>query len=260
MHKTLIALLAALLASPADADTLIHNANGIQVGADGKLQRFEALLIGDDGKVVQTFTKVENPAHSGPRIDAGGRTLLPGLIDAHGHVMGLGFGALQLDLTGTSSLADLQQRLKAYATANPDAKWIVGRGWNQELWAEKRFPTAADLDAVVSDRPVWLGRVDGHAAVANSAALKAAGITAATKAPAGGTIDNGLFVDAAMALVEDKIPDPTAAEMDAALAKAQELMLAVGLTAAADMGTSADEWAAMNRAGQAGSLKVRVLA
>ena len=84
----------------------------------------------------------------------------------------LGFSALQLDLTGTTSIADLQARLKAYAAANPDARWILGRGWNQELWAEKRFPTAADLDAVVSDRPVWLGRVDGHAAVANSAAMQ----------------------------------------------------------------------------------------
>ena len=103
--------------------------------------------------------------------------------------MGLGFSALQLDLTGTTSLADLQQRLKAYAAANPDARWIIGRGWNQELWADKRFPTAADLDAVVADRPVWLGRVDGHAAVANSAAMQAAGITARRprRRPAGGS-------------------------------------------------------------------------
>ena len=98
-----------------------------------------------------------------------------------------------------------------------NARWIVGRGWNQELWPEKRFPTAADLDAVVSDRPVWLGRVDGHAAVANSAAMKAAGVTAATPAPAGGRIENGLFVDAAMDLVEPKIPAATPAEADAAL-------------------------------------------
>src|SRR5687768_2465125 len=115
MLKAVLALAAALLASPALADTLIHNANGIQVGADGKLQRFESLLIGDDGKVVRTFTKVQNPAHSGPRIDAQGRTLLPGLIDAHGHVidapgegMGLGLVALRLDLSATGSIADLQ--------------------------------------------------------------------------------------------------------------------------------------------------------
>src|SRR5918997_2387101 len=180
------ALSIALLASPALADTLIHNANGIQVGADGKLQRFESLLIGDDGKVVRTFTKVQNPAHKGPRIDAGGRTLLPGLIDAHGHVMALGLGAIQLDLTGTASLGELQSRLKDYSAANPGSGWIIGRGWNQELWPDKRMPTAADLDAVVADRPVWLSRVDGHAAVGNNLALQRAAISAATASPSGG--------------------------------------------------------------------------
>ena len=259
-----IALATALAAvaaasSPALADTLIHNANGVQVDAQGKLQRFSALLIGDDGKVKRLLVKGEVRPRVSARIDAAGKTLLPGLIDAHGHVMSLGFGALQLDLTGTSSLADLQQRLKTYAAASPGNGWIQGRGWNQELWADKRFPTAADLDAVVSDRPVWLGRVDGHAAVGNSAALRAAGITPETKSPEGGRIESGLFVDAAMTLVESKIPAPTAAAYDAALAKAQELMLANGLTAAADMGTSPDDWAAMTRAGQAGKLNVRVL-
>ncbi|MDQ3074705.1 MAG: amidohydrolase family protein [Pseudomonadota bacterium] len=263
MHTSFFAAAALLLASvstTALADTLVDNANGIQVDARGKLQRFNALVIGNDGRVVKLLAKGDvRPANIDSRIDAGGRTLLPGLIDAHGHVMSLGFGALQLDLTGTTSLGDLQQRLKAYAAANPQAKWILGRGWNQELWADKRFPTAADLDVVVGDRPVWLGRVDGHAAVANSAALTAAGITARTAAPAGGRIENGLFVDAAMELVEGKIPAPDAASYDAALAKAQALMLASGLTAAADMGTSPADWAAMNRAGQAGRLNVRVL-
>jgi len=263
MRTSLFAAAALLLASvstTALADTLIDNANGIQVDAAGKLQHFTGLVIGNDGRVMKLLGKGDaRPAKPDARIDAGGRTLLPGLIDAHGHVMALGFGALQLDLTGTTSIADLQQRLKAYAAANPQAKWILGRGWNQELWSDKRFPTAADLDAVVSDRPVWLGRVDGHASVGNSAALKAAGITAQTKAPAGGRIENGLFVDAAAELVESKIPAPDAAAYDAALAKAQELMLATGLTAAADMGTSPADWAAMNRAGQAGTLHVRIL-
>ena len=255
----LAALLASAATSPAQADTLIDNANGVQVDAAGKLQRFNGLIVGEDGKVKRLLLKGQARPTATVRIDAGGRTLLPGLIDAHGHVLGLGFGALQLDLTGTTSLADLQARLKAYAAANPGAAWIQGRGWNQEMWADKRFPTAADLDSVVIDRPVWLGRVDGHAAVANSAALTAAGVTAATVSPAGGRIENGLLVDAAMALVESKIPAPTPAMFDAAMAKAQELMLANGLTAAADMGTSADDWAAMNRAGAAGTLRARIL-
>ena len=260
MRKTLLALAALLTSSSAFADTIIYNVNGIQVGPDGRLQRFGGIVIDDQGKVEEIIQRTEDlkrPIEH--EIDGGGRTLLPGLIDAHGHVLALGFAALQLDLTGTKSLSDLQQRLKAYAAANPNARWILGRGWNQELWAEKRFPTAADLDAVVSDRPVWLGRVDGHAAIANSAAMQAAGFALNTQAPAGGRIENGLFVDAAMSLVETKIPAPTAAELDAALAKAQELMMSNGLTAAADMGTSPEEWEAMNRAGQAGKLNTRIL-
>ena len=258
MKTSLIALSASLFAAPAFADTLIDNANGVQVGADGKLEHFTGILIGDDGRVKHVLHGEMMKLANTDVVDAGGRTLLPGLIDAHGHVMGLGFAALQLDLTGTTSLADLQARLKAYAAANPDG-WIQGRGWNQEYWSEKNFPTAADLDAVVRDRPVWLGRVDGHAGVANSAATKAAGVTAATRSPAGGRIENGLFVDAAMALVEGKIPAPSQAMVDSALAKAQDLMLSVGLTAAADMGTDADGWAAMNRAGAAGTLKTRIM-
>jgi predicted amidohydrolase YtcJ len=260
MHKPLLALAAALLSSSALADTLVSNVNGIQVGADGKLQHFGSLLIGDDGRVKQVMT---NPTPRLSRFDhminGEGRTLLPGLIDAHGHIMSLGFTALQLDLTGTSSLADLQQRLRAYAVANPGARWIVGRGWNQELWPDKRFPTAADLDSAVSDRPVWLGRVDGHAAIANSAAMKAAGVTAATKAPPGGRIENGLFVDAARELVDKAVPAPSTSDLDQAFAKAQELLLGYGVTATAIMGTPLENWNTMLRSGEAGGLRVRVI-
>ena len=260
MHKPLIALIALAAAAPALADTLVDNVNGVQVGATGKLERFTGILVGDDGKVLKVLHGEKYKLRDGTAVvDGAGRTMLPGLIDAHGHVMGLGFMALQLDLTGTTSLAELQARLKAYAASNPGNGWILGRGWNQELWADKRFPTTADLDAVVGDRPVWLGRVDGHASVANKAAMKAAGVTAATRAPEGGQIINGLFVDKAESLVATFIPAPTPAQYDAALAKAQQLMLSVGLTAAADMGTSGDDWAAMNRAGAAGTLNVRIM-
>ena len=259
MRNTLLALAALLASAPAQADTLISNVNGIQVDAKGKLERFTGILIGDDGKVKRLLHGEMLKLRDTDVVDAKGRTVLPGLIDAHGHVMALGFSALQLDLTGTKSLAELQQRLKAYAEANPNARWILGRGWNQEHWSDTSFPTATDLDAAVSDRPVWLGRVDGHAAVANSAAMQAAGVSLNTQAPAGGRIENGLFVDAAMSLIESKIPAPTPADQDGALAKAQELMLSNGLTAAADMGTTLDEWAAMNRAGAAGSLNARIL-
>ena len=259
MRPYALALIAALLASPASAETLISNVNGVQVGADGKLQHFTGLLVGDDGRVKEVLNGPPPIVRYPNIIDGGGRTLLPGLIDAHGHVLGLGFSALQLDLVGTSSLDDLKQRLKAYAAAHPDARWIQGRGWNQELWPNKTFPTAADLDSVVSDRPVVLERVDGHAIVVNGAAMKAAGVTAQTPAPPGGRIENGLFVDNAIGLIAKSVPPATAAESDQALAKAQDILLSYGITGVGSMSTSLDDWNAMRRAGESGRLNERLM-
>ena len=269
MFRPALALALALLATStsASADTLVYDINGIQVGADGKLQRFSGIVVGDNGKVVHLLRANEQARlpKVNRRIDGGGRTVLPGLIDAHGHVMGLGLAALRLDLTGTSSLAELQQRLKAYVAENPDG-WVLGRGWNQELWPDKRFPTAADLDSMVADRPVALERVDGHALVVNSAALKAARITAATQDPVGGKIERdrqdnptGLLVDAAAALVEKVVPAPSEVERQRALMKTQEILLGFGITAAADMGTTGEDWGVMHQAARTGALKMRIM-
>lgn len=259
--KTLLlgTALALLAATPASADLLVTNVKGVRATPDRQVERFTGLLVGDDGKVKRVLKGEMFKLPAGTRVlNGGGKVLMPGLIDAHGHVMGYGLALGQLDLTGTKSLAELQQRLRDYAAANPDRSWITGRGWNQELWADKRFPTSADLDAVVKDRPVWLERVDGHASVGNSAALAAAGVTPATRAPSGGKIDNGLFVDAATALVDRHVPAPTPAMRDAALLRAQEALLSRGLTAVADMGTSLPEWQAINRAERDRTLKLRV--
>jgi predicted amidohydrolase YtcJ len=260
MRTSLLALALALLPSPLIADTLIRNVNGIQVGADGKLQHFNALVIGDDGKVKAVLNRAEiDKAKVTDSVDGQGRTLLPGFIDAHGHVTDLGFAALQLDLTGTHSLAELQQRLRDYAAAHPKDTWLIGFGWNQELWSDKKFPTSADLDAIVRDRPVVLERVDGHAVVANSAALKAAGVTAATKAPSGGEIHDGLLVDAARALIDNAEPKPSPQQIDQALAKAQEILLGYGVTGVGSMSTSIADWQAFRRAGAAKRLNVRLM-
>jgi predicted amidohydrolase YtcJ len=260
MIRTALALCALLLASAANAVTIIENINGIQIGPDGKLQHFGSFVIGDDGRVTQVMT---NPTPRMSRFDrmvnGEGRTVLPGLIDAHGHVMDLGFAALRIDVTGTRSIAELQQRLRDYAAAHPNDAWIIGFGWNQELWPEKRFPTSADLDAAVSDRPVVLERVDGHAVVANGAALKAAGVTGATQAPPGGEIHDGVFVDAARSLVDKAEPTPTAEQQDAALAKSQEILLGFGVTGVGSMSTSVGDWNAFRRAGEAGRLNVRLM-
>jgi len=259
MHKTFIALAASLLASPTFADTLIDHANGIQADVQSQVEHFSGLLVSDDGKVIRLLRDREPRPHAATVIDAGGRTLLPGMIDGHGHVMELGRDALQLDLVGTRSLAELQQRLRDYAAAHPDMKWIQGAGWNQELWPAKKFPTAADLDAVVPDRPVVLERVDGHALVANSAAMRAAGVTSQTQAPAGGEIIDGVFVDNAKHLINRAIPAPTQADMDQAFAKAQQILLGFGVTGVGSMSTSLDDWNTFRRSGEAGTLNVRLM-
>jgi len=260
MRKLLIALSALPISTAAPAEILISNVNGIQVGPDGALQHFGSLLIDDNGRV-ESVIKAPHPRvkRYDQLINGEGRTLLPGMIDAHGHVLGLGFGALQLDLVGTSSLDDLKQRLRSYAVAHPDARWIIGRGWNQELWPTKNFPTAADLDSVVGDRPVVLERVDGHAYVVNSAAMKAAGVTAQTPPPLGGRIENGLFVDNAKAMIDKATPAATPAELDQALAKAQDILVSYGVTAVGSMSTALGDWQAMRRAGEAGRLNVRLM-
>jgi len=178
--------------------------------------------------------------------------------------MGLGFAALTLDLSATKSLEEAQAAIKAYAAKYPERRWIVGRGWNQEKWGLGRFPTAADLDAAVADRPVWLERVDGHAGWANSRAMEIAGVTAASKSPSGGRIElvggkpSGIFVDAASELIGKHIPAPKPAERDLALAEAQKALLSVGVTSIADMGTTIEDWQSYRRAGDAGWLSVRI--
>lgn len=263
----LIALSAAALAVPARAEGLIDNVDGITLDEKGTVHRFTGLLIAPDGRVAKLLDKGDRrPDKLDFRLDGKGRHLIPGLIDAHGHVMELGLAALSLGLADTGSLGEAQAKLAAYAAANPRPLWVQGWGWNQERWGLGRFPTAADLDTVVKDRPVLLSRVDGHAVWANSAAMAAAGITAATKDPAGGRIvrdakgrPTGVFVDAAGALLAKAVPPAQPRERDAALAKAQDTLLSVGLTTVADMGTTVDGWLVMRRAGDAGRLRVRIL-
>jgi predicted amidohydrolase YtcJ len=253
------------LATPAFADGVVENVNGITLDKDGKVIRFNAITIGKDGKVTQLLTGKEKiPKQPDFRHDGRGATMLPGLIDAHGHVMGLGFQLLTLDLSATNSLAEAQAAIREYAAKNPDRRWIIGTGWNQEKWGLGRFPTAAELDAAVADRPVWLQRVDGHADWANSRAMEIAGITAATKSPPGGRIEmaggkpSGIFVDAASELVGKFVPAPKPAERDVALGEAQKKLLSQGITAIADMGTSIEDWQSYRRAGDGGWLSIRI--
>jgi len=265
--KKIVAFLAALLMGQAAlADVHVDNVNGYTLGADKRLVRFGGLLVDDAGRVKQLLQRGERPAGRPQyRIDGRGRTMIPGLIDAHGHFVDLGFKAIQLDLSDTNSLEEALAKIRAYAAANPSPRWITGRGWNQERWGLGRFPTAADLDKAVPDRPVWLDRVDGHAGWANTQAMREAGISAASKSPVGGKIEtvrgqpSGIFIDSAQDLVGKAVPAPLPRVRDRALQTAQEMLLSNGITTVADMGTTVGNWAAMRRAGDRGMLNVRVL-
>ncbi|MGN6654333.1 MAG: amidohydrolase [Rhodanobacter sp.] len=264
-------LLAVLLASAPlghAADLLVSNVNGYTLDSHGKLQRFQALLV-DGGKVVATGSTAELQSRAdGARVvDGHGRTLLPGLIDAHGHVLELGYARNSVDLSETRSLDEALAKVKAYAKAHPQAKWIRGGGWNQVIWKLGRFPTAAELDTAVADRPVWLSRVDGHAAWANSAAIKLAGVTRATADPAGGRIErdtqgnpSGVFVDGATELVDTHVPALTAAEKAAALDTALAEMARVGLTGVSDAGIDLDNYRLYRQYADAHKLTARIYA
>lgn len=268
IFKTSAAFCAVFLLAevPALADSLIENVNGMTLNEDGKVIRFVAMVIDDDGRVKELLSrKDKRPKDVDFQFDGKGKALIPGFVDAHGHVMGLGFAALTLDLSGTKSLAEAQQALREYAERYPNRRWIIGRGWNQEVWGLGRFPSATELDAVIPDRPVYLTRVDGHAAWVNSAGMKAVGITNATKAPPGGAIEKiagkptGIFVDNAQDLFAKAIPAPRPIENDLALMKAQEILLTQGVTTIADMGTTMPQWQSFRRAGDKGQLEIRII-
>ncbi|RZV38488.1 MAG: amidohydrolase [Chromatiales bacterium] len=229
--------------APAGAATVWHNINGYTSSTDG-IVRFSVLVIDDAGRVVATGENgLLDDYADAERIDGQGRSLLPGLIDAHAHVAGLGFLKTSLDLTGTPSVEDAVAAIRQYAADKPTVRWITGRGWNQVLWPVQAFPTAAQIDAVVADRPVWLRRIDGHAGWANSKALALAGIDDDTPDPVGGKIlrDNnghatGVLIDRAMDLVSAQVPQPNKAESRAAIKAAVDTLLAEGITGVHDAG------------------------
>lgn len=266
VRPLIAALLAACTPATLQASGLIDNVNGITVDETGDLVHFTGLLIDGEGRVEKRLARGEKrPERPDFRYDGKGRTLIPGMIDAHGHVMDLGFTRLNLDLSDTKTLEEAKAKIAAFAAENPSRPWILGFGWNQEVWGLGRFPTAADLDGLAEGRPIWLERVDGHAGWANTAALAAAKITATTKAPSGGRIEmaagkpSGVLVDKAMALMQAVVPTPQPKDYDAALIKAQDALLARGVTAIADMGTTMEAWQAYRRAGDRSALRIRIM-
>ncbi|WP_213608950.1 amidohydrolase [Pseudoalteromonas sp.] len=266
-------LLASLcaLSSVAIAQTkVIYNANGYTPLYKGKMRHGEVntftTLVIKDGKVVKTGPdSLKNSFPGATLIDANGKTLLPGLIDAHGHVIGLGENLSQLDVRGAKSVDEITDKLNEFAKGKEG--WIIGRGWNQELWSDTRFPTAADLDKVVSDRPVVLSRVDSHAIWVNSKALELANINADTLSPSGGEIikdefgkPTGIFIDKAETLVTQHMPATSAQSVSNALDAAGKHLLSLGITSTHDAGIDKTTWQVYKQRAELGTLPLRIVA
>lgn len=268
MHPTRLLAAALLLLGGGFASAqalLVHNARGLTLDERGRVIRFDAMQIGADGRVQAIGRLSDLPPDDVPRLDAGGRVLMPGLIDAHGHVLALGAARRSLQLRDTADLPAALAAIRAHAAARPQAAWITGGGWNQAAWQLGRFPTAAELDTAEGERPVWLSRVDGHAGWANRRALALAGITRATPDPVGGRIERdadgeptGVLVDAAMGLVERLVPPEDAAELAAQLDTATRELLALGITTVHDAGISAAADELLRQRAAAGQLPLRI--
>lgn len=269
-HKLLIvslALVAALLQAGCAGEargTRLENVNGYACDADG-VRRFDVLHIDAAGRVVCSDADCPPGARARHVIDGRGRTLWPGLIDAHAHLLNLGTSRQRLELNGTGSLDEILERLAQWAANNPGDGWIIGRGWNQMHWPVKEFPGAADLDRVVANRPVMLERIDGHAVWVNSKALEIAGIDSGSEAPPGGEIirdaagrPTGILVDNAESLVRVHLPAPDEEEIARAYLLAMREANRLGLTGVHEAGSSAREVQVLRRLADADQLTLRL--
>jgi predicted amidohydrolase YtcJ len=249
----------------APADLIVTNARIYTV--DEAHPSAQALAV-KDGRFLFAGSEREAMALRGPStrvIDAGGHTVIPGMVDAHAHLLGLGEALRQVDLTGTRSYDEVVARVAAAAKGQPAGKWILGRGWDQNDWADTRFPTHDALSRALPDNPVYLTRVDGHAGLANAAAMRAAGVTAKTADPRGGRLERdaagtptGVFVDNAQGLVERVIPPPTRDDQRKALGLAIADAHRYGLVGIHDAGESRATIDLMEEMAKAGDLPFRL--
>lgn len=220
-------------------DLLVYNATVYTV--DSSFSKAEAIAV-DKGRIVAVGNSkdLQNQFDAKEKIDAQGKYIFPGLMDAHSHFLDYGLGLNQADLVGTTSWDDVLDRVKKFSNENKEG-WIVGNGWDQNDWTEKNFPNNEKLNELFPDRPVILSRIDGHAAIANNKALQLAGVKAGDKLE-GGEVEvkngklTGILIDNATGLVYSKVPKPTTAQLTDALMDAQKNCFAAGLTTVSDCG------------------------
>lgn len=243
------------------ADLLVKNA--LVYTADSSFSTADAFVV-SDGKFLavgkgQAFADQYDATTT---VDLAGQPVYPGFYDPHSHFLGLGQVLDQADLVGAESYEEVIERLKTFYKAHPDVLWIMGRGWDQNDWPDKAFPTKEKLDVAFPNIPVVLTRVDGHARLINSKALKLAGITAGSKIAGGEVIlqdgqPTGVLVDNAMQLIKRVIPRPDNADKARMLLNAQKACFALGLTTISDAGISPDEINLIDSLQRSGKLKIR---
>lgn len=248
LTRIALALSMSLLAVCASASTLVYNVSGYTMN-DGERVSFAALEY-EGTTVTRLYSDSTEWRNSSAkqRIDGQGATLLPGLIDAHGHVSGYGNTLSSVDLVGTQSESEAVQRVAERIKNDPGTDWLFGDGWNQVLWSSREFPNRISLDRVTGERPAALSRVDGHALWVNSAALAIAGIDDETADPEGGQIlrdsegaATGVLIDNAMDLVFARLPKPSIEALKDKLELSLQTLASKGLTAVHDAGVSAEE-------------------
>ena len=245
--------------------TLITNIQGYTINGQN-LESFSAIAFTDD-KIDKIYSAKDALPSSNKItiIDGEGKTLIPGLIDSHGHILSYGLSLLRADLVNTISEQDAINKTLDYAKNNTGLTWIQGRGWNQTQWPSNAFPTAESLDKHFPDQPVWLERVDGHAGWANSTAMAMAGITKDTVSPDGGEIikdkngmPTGVFIDNAMDLINKSIAPLTVKEQKQVLVKAMDSLASFGLTSVHDAGIDTDNLNAFKALSQENAMSIRV--
>ena len=267
----LVALISTFLLFPATAivepaDLVLKNGNIYTVN-DGR-PKAEAVAVKND-LIVFVGSNREAQAYVGGNtrvIDLGGKTMVPGMTDAHHHLFGVGFREITLNLEGITSLETFLATVKARVDQTQPGAWVTGRGWIETFWKPPVFPTRWDLDKVAPNNPVFLDRADGHGAVANSAALKIAGVDKSTPSPFGGEISkdkqsaepNGMLLDAAQDLVQRHIPGTTTAEAERAVVLGVKRDIELGWTQVQDPGGSFAEVEMLKKLHDEGKIKLRI--
>jgi predicted amidohydrolase YtcJ len=264
IYLVLLAFTFSACTNKTDADLIVTNAKVYTV--DNEFSIVESFVI-SDGKIIETgeSSNLLSKYSADEIIDADGKTILPGLIDAHAHLYNLGLKLSRVDLDGTESYADVIVRLQEFQQKYPETKYIIGRGWDQNDWETKEFPTKDTLDLLFPDVPVALTRIDGHAMIVNQSALDIAGIDESTEI-FGGEIQKkngkltGILIDNPMASVRVTFPKIDKNAQTKALQSAEEIAISLGLTSLVDAGLNSDVIHLIDELQQNGDLKMRIYA